>query len=78
MSFHVKPGDQVAHSVDFLRAIFSEHDNLAHARGVVVSREPISDRNALITVKWGDDEIPPKILESNLAIVGPNMRFCRC
>ena len=61
--------------MQFLRSIASSHSNLARARGVAVGVEPLG-RLSLVRVDWGDPEIPEKVLSSNLALVGPNRKFC--
>ncbi len=72
-------GDAVAHSVQWLQSVGMSHSDLSHARGKVTAIKVNGGQVPnVITVDWGTDEIPPRILESNLAIVGPNMRFCRC
>jgi hypothetical protein len=73
-------GDAVAHSVQWLQSVGMSHSDLSHARGTVVAIKVNGGQVPnVITVDWGiDDDIPPRILESNLALVGPNMRFCNC
>jgi len=72
-------GDAVAHSVQWLQSVGMSHGDLSHARGKVTAIKVNGGQVPnVITVDWGTDEIPPRILESNLAIVGPNMRFCNC
>jgi len=71
----MKIGDKVAYSVQFLRSIGSSHSNLARARGVIVGLQPFGTQT-LVTVDWGDPEIPDKVLAPNLALVGLNSKFC--
>lgn len=66
-----KKGDKVAYAVQWLRSVGLSHSDYAHARGIVTD---INGR--IITVKWDTNDIPPKVLDSNLAKVGPNRRFC--
>ena len=68
-------GDKVALSVQWLKSAGMTVGELPHARGVVKAIQPLGTRN-LIEVDWGRDDIPGKVLDANLAHVGPNRRFC--
>ena len=70
-----KIDDRVAYSVQFLKSIGESHGAMSHARGNITVINPFGD-NALITIKWDDDDMPRKVLSANLAIVGANRRFC--
>lgn len=72
-----KPGDKVAYTWMFLESIAESHGEMARWRGEVKSVTPFSERGNLIEVQWEPDNVM-KVLDSNLAIVGPNMRFCKC
>jgi len=73
----IQIGDKVAYSVQFLKAIFESHGPLAHARGVIVDLQPLG-QTTLAKIDWQDDDIPAKVNTANLAIVGPNIKFCQC
>ncbi len=76
-SKQIQVGDRVAYSVQWLRSIGCYSGDLPQARGVVTG---IQQRGGLelATVDWGTEDIPARVLISNLAIVGPNTRFCNC
>jgi len=74
----MKPGDKVAYSVQFLKAIFEPPISpMCHARGTITK---ISDLGStkLAIVDWETHEFPVKVNVANLAIVGPNSKFCQC
>ena len=49
---------------------------MALVRGNITAIAPFGDR-ALVSIKWDDgDDMPLKVLDANLAIVGANRRFC--
>ena len=71
-----KIDDRVAYSVQFLKSIGESHGAMSHARGNITAITPFGDR-ALISIEWDKgDDMPPKVLDANLAIVGANRRFC--
>ena len=72
-----KPGDKVAYTWMFLESIFESHGEMARWRGEVKSVIPFSERGKIIEVQWEPDNVM-RVLDSNLALVGPNMRFCKC
>ncbi len=72
----IQVGSKVAYSVQFLKAIFASHSNLARARGVVTELNSLSKECVLATIEWGNNEIPAKVNVKNLAIVGVNRKFC--
>ena len=59
-------GDNVAYSASFLRSISCYTGDIPAARGVVTNIKPLGDRQ-LITVDWGNEDIPPKVISGNLA-----------
>ncbi len=71
-----KEGDRIAYSVQFLKSIGESHGAMALARGNILSVVSFGSR-ALIEIAWdaGDDMLS-KVLDANLALVGPNRRFC--
>lgn len=71
-----KPGDKVAYAVEFLENIDMCHSEVAHYRGVVQDVSIKGDR-VFASVKWDDGSVALAAVGS-LAIVGPNMRFCKC
>ena len=74
----LKIGDNVAYSVQFLRSIgMGATGSLARARGVITEIKALGSIS-LATVQWsiGGEEIPSVININNLALVGPNSKFC--
>ena len=72
-------GDEVAYSVQWLASTGQSHSDLSHARGRVVRLVPFGqDGRYLVEIDWDNEDIPNKVLDANLAHVGPNMRFCKC
>ncbi len=64
----ISVGDRVAYKASFLRSTGQYTGDIPHARGVVTEIKPLGD-NALATIDWGNDEIPAKVLTSNLSKV---------
>src|SRR6056297_161474 len=74
----INVGDRVAYSVQFLQSVGCQTGPIPAARGTVVDRHQISHR-WLVTIDWDDPTgLPPKVMDCNLAHVGPNTRFCAC
>ena len=73
----IKIGDKVAYSVQFLRSIGEVTGELPAARGVVTDIKKLGQRE-LVSVDWGDENIPGKVISGNLAKVGANTRFAQC
>lgn len=78
----MKPGGKVAYSVGFLKSIFEPPTSpMCHARGTVVSIADLGSTK-LATVDWEADweadDFPQRVNIANLAIVGPNSKFCQC
>lgn len=69
-------GDKVAYSVQWLKSIGASHSNLARARGTITVIDRIGDRLQVARIVWQDDDIPVRVNVKNLALVGPNVRFC--
>jgi len=64
----MKRGDRVKYSVRWLRAAGLYTGPVPFARGTVVAVEQFGDRK-LVTVDWdGNDDIPTRVLVSNLAL----------
>jgi hypothetical protein len=72
-----KAGDKVAWSVQYLESIGMTLSDAAHERGVVVSVDENRNTPDLIVVRW-EDGYEGRTIEPNLAIIGPNARFCKC
>lgn len=72
----MKIGDKVAYSVQFLESIGACHTEIARWRGTVIGAQKLGDRT-LVKVRWDPDNVM-NITEQNLAIVGPNTKFCKC
>lgn len=66
-------GDRVKYSRDFLRSAGMYTGPVPFAMGTVVKIEPLGD-GKLITVNWGDPNIPNRVLEANLVKVGTRER----
>lgn len=72
------PGDRVAYSADFLRSTGQQTGDVPFWCGKVLETRQIGART-LVVVEW--DHNPGDhwhVLDSNLAHVGPNSRFCAC
>jgi len=73
----MKVGDRVAYSVQFLRSIGMSHSEAARGRGTIRAIEG-QQPQAVAVVVWADgQDLPTRILLTNLAPVGPNLRFCQ-
>lgn len=72
-----KVGDKVAYSVQFLKSIGESHGDMALGRGVVSNVRKFGRAN-LVTIDWQNVDLPVNVLDANLALVGPNTRFCEC
>lgn len=70
-------GDRVAYSVQWLRSIGTITGELPAARGTITELQDLGGL-VLATIDWGNPDIPPRVNVNNLAIVGPNTRFCAC
>ena len=77
MPSSIEIGSKVAYSVQFLESIAACHTEMAHRRGVVTGMQTFGLSSVLARVQWEPDyEILVNV--SNLAIVGPNAKFCKC
>lgn len=76
--FTVAVGDRVAYSAKWLRSTGQVASDIGHARGTVTALESPTPNWTLATIQWENGDFPNKVLVSNLAKVGPNMRFCAC
>lgn len=54
-------GDKVAYSI------------MPFAHGTITAIQPLGKRN-LISIKWNVARLPEKVLDVNLALIGPNPR----
>ncbi len=64
-------GDKVRYSVRFLRSIACYAGPMACATGTVTAMENFgSIGNYLVSVDWHGEELPKRILESNLTVKG--------
>lgn len=70
-------GDKVAYSVQFLKSIGMSHSDMAQGRGVVIAVKSFGERR-LVSIQWIDADLPAKVIDANLAHVGPNAKFCQC
>ena len=74
---NIEVGSPVAYSVQWLKSVGLSHSEYSHARGKVLELQPLGS-NFMATIEWDNEDVPAKVLASNLAIVGPNPRFCAC
>lgn len=65
----VKVGDKVRYAVKWLRSTSQYTGPIANAKGVVTELQPFGD-NALAVIDWGGEDLPTKVLTSNLTVVG--------
>jgi hypothetical protein len=74
----LKVGDRVAYSVKFLKSIYALHSEMSQAKGIVSKIKNLDSVN-LVFVEWkGNCNFPEKVVEPNLAKVGPNTDYCNC
>jgi hypothetical protein len=79
--FTVTVGERVAYSVQFLRNIGMSHSDMAHARGVVIEVKELGpgSETQLARITWDKNaDMPGRVNVTNLAKVGPNVRFANC
>lgn len=62
-----KIGDRVAYKAAWIKS--TQCHDLASARGTVEKIEKLGQRS-LVTVDWGDDDVPPRVIDANLCKVG--------
>lgn len=75
----ITPGTKVAYSVQFLKSVGMSHSYLARARGVVTEIIPLGS-TSLAAIAWeplDSEELPARVNTFNLAVVGPNLKFCQ-
>lgn len=70
----MKPGSKVAYSQAWLRSVGAYTGDLPQMRGTIISVRSVGSKE-IATVKWEDDGMM-NVLVDNLALVGPNLRFC--
>jgi hypothetical protein len=64
-------GDKVRYSVKFLRSIACYAGPMACAKGTVVAVESFGGgKSFLVSVDWHGEDLPKRILESNLTVRG--------
>ncbi len=73
MEFQI--GSKVAYSVQFLKSIGESHGDLSHDRGIITGFMELSKECILAEIDWNRDS-PKRVNTKNLAIVGPNRKFC--
>ena len=66
--------DKVAYSVQFLKSIGMSHSDMARARGIVTEIRKLGSLK-LVRITW-DSDMPEQVNIKNLAVVGPNSKFC--
>ena len=62
-------GDKVKYSVRFLRSIACYAGPMACATGTVTAMEEFGS-SSLVSVDWHGEDLPKRILESNLTVKG--------
>ena len=77
--FTVSIGDRVAYSAAWLRSTGQQAstDDIGGARGVVSGLTKLGGIT-LAEVRWDRGDFPTRVNVQNLAVVGPNTRFCSC
>ena len=65
----LKIGDHVAYSNRFLRSTGLYTGEIPFARGRVIATDSFPGGGQLVTVDWGNPDIPQKILAANLVLV---------
>lgn len=63
-------GDHVAYSADFLRSICCYTGDIPAARGIITALKPLGTRVTIATVEWDREDIPAKVITTNIAKVG--------
>lgn len=77
MKNNIAIGSKVAYSVQFLRSIGMSHGEMAFARGTVAEVETHGSSFVLARIAWDKNaDMPERVNVHNLAIVGPNRKFC--
>ena len=71
----IEVGSKVAYSVQFLASTGQSHGDTAAARGVVTGFVSLGS-TSLAEIDWGKHDMPKRVNVANLAIVGPNRKFC--
>lgn len=61
-----KIGDKVAYKASWIRN--TQCHDLASARGEVTEIQKLGERS-LITVDWGTNDVPPRVIDANLCKV---------
>jgi hypothetical protein len=65
-----KVGDKVKYAVKFLRSIGEYTGDMPRAKGIVTGLTGFGqDGKFLISIDWGNPDLPGKVLDSNLALV---------
>jgi hypothetical protein len=74
----LKLGDKVAYSAAFLKSIGAITGELPQLRGEVIELTTIGKGGPEVAKLRDADGYEWSSLVANLAIVGPNSRFCQC
>lgn len=66
-----KVGDTVKYTVKFLRSIGEYTGAMSHARGTVTGLTGFGQNGKfLVSIDWNTSDLPDKVLDSNLVLVG--------
>lgn len=74
MALTITVNSKVAYNVQFLKSIGMSHSDMARGRGVITEIINLGSLQ-LAVIDW-NLELPKKVNIKNLAIVGPNRKFC--
>ena len=69
-------GTKVAYSVQWLKNTGLSHSEFSRYRGEIIEIIPMG-KAQLAEIRWSHGETQ-KVLVENLAVVGPNRKFCQC
>jgi len=72
----MKTGSKVAYSQAWLRSIGAYTGKLPQMRGTIIDIHLVGSKK-IAEVQW-EEGGTMNVLMDNLALVGPNLRFCRC
>lgn len=73
----IEVGNRVALSAAWLRSTGQMTGDIGFARGVVTRIIKLGE-TSLAEVVWENGRFPKRVNVNNLAIVGPNTKFCQC
>lgn len=66
MASKIAVGDRVQYSKSFLQSTGQLTGDVPHAKGTVSDIKAIG-KKSLVTVDWGNENVPPRVLADNLS-----------